>query len=93
MTTPTHPGHAGQFIVHHSSNMKLQHLDVLLYDVGGSSVLLITNQLLVGLDNVCQLVGQVILFNTCRKVTKCNQALSLSLSFPFSLIHTHLVLG
>lgn len=41
--------------------MELQHLDVLLDDVGGGSVLLVANQLLVGLDDVGQLVGQVVL--------------------------------
>ena len=58
---PTHPGQAWEFIVHHSGNMKLQHLDVLLDNVRGGPILLIPDQLLVGLDNICKLVRQVIL--------------------------------
>ena len=68
--------------------MELQHLDVLLYDVGSSSILLIANQLLVGLDNVCQLVGQVILKETKKDVI-LSLSLSLSLPLPPSLSHTH----
>ena len=41
--------------------MKLEHFDVFLDDVGGRSILLVSDQLLVGLDNVGQLVCQVIL--------------------------------
>ena len=41
--------------------MELEHLDVFLDDMGGSTVLFIANQLLVGLNNVCQLVCEIIL--------------------------------
>ncbi len=41
--------------------MKLQHLDVLLDDVRGGTVLLVSDQLLIGLHNVRQLVSQVVL--------------------------------
>lgn len=84
--------------------MKLEHLDVFLYDVRGGSILLIANQLLVGLDNIRQFVCQIILKR--EKKQRCYTSLSLSTSpslppplsysLPFSLIiysppHTHLV--
>ena len=43
--------------------MELQHLDVFLDDVGGGSILLVPDQLLIGLYNVSQLVSQVILYD------------------------------
>ena len=60
---PTYPRHPRQFIVNHCSHMELQHLDVFLDDVRGGSVLLVPDQLLIGLHNVSQLVSQVILYN------------------------------
>ena len=57
----THPGHPWELVVDHGGHVKLQHLDVLLNDVGGGSILLVPNQLLVGLHNVSKFVCQVIL--------------------------------
>ena len=59
--TFTYSGQAWEFIVHHGGYMELQHLDILLDDVRGGPILLISNQLLVRLDNVRQLVRQIIL--------------------------------
>ena len=41
--------------------MELQHLEVLCDDVGRSSGLLVPQQLVVGLDDVSQLVGDIVL--------------------------------
>ncbi len=41
--------------------MELKHLDVLLNDVRGSSVLLVSDELLVGFDNVSQFMSEIIL--------------------------------
>lgn len=41
--------------------MELQHLDIFLNDVRGCSVLFISDQLLVGFDNVRQFVSEIIL--------------------------------
>ena len=41
--------------------MELQHLEVLCDDVGRGSGLLVPQQLVVGLDDVSQLVGDVVL--------------------------------
>lgn len=41
--------------------MELQHLEVLCDDVGRGSGLLVPQQLVVGLDDVSQLVGDIVL--------------------------------
>lgn len=41
--------------------MKLEHLNILQDDVGGSTILLISDKLLIALHNVPQFVSQVIL--------------------------------
>ena len=41
--------------------MELEHLDVFLDDMRSSAILLIPYELLVGLDNVRQFVGEIVL--------------------------------
>lgn len=57
----TYPWQSRHLIVHKSSHMELEHLDVLCNDVGCRSSLFITDQLVVGLYNVCQLVSEIVL--------------------------------
>lgn len=57
----TYPGQSRYLIVHQCGHMKLEHLNVLQYDVGGSTILLISDELLIALHNVPQFVSQVIL--------------------------------
>ena len=60
LLTP-YPGQAWQLVICESGHVELQHLRVLGDDVGGRAILLVPFELIVGLDDVRQLVGQVIL--------------------------------
>ena len=52
---------AGRVVVDHGGHVELQHLDVLVDDVRRRAGLLVALQLVVGLDDVGQLVRQVVL--------------------------------
>jgi len=60
LLTP-YPGQPWQLVICECGHVELQHLRVLGDDVGGRAILLIPFELIVGLDDVRQLVGQVIL--------------------------------
>lgn len=55
------PGYARQEVVNISGHMELQHLEVLQYDMRGSTILLVPSKLLAGLDDVTQFARQIIL--------------------------------
>ena len=48
-------------VVRERGDVELQHLEVLCDDVGRGSGLLVPQQLVVGLDDVSQLVGDIVL--------------------------------
>lgn len=52
---------AGLGIVDVGGDVELQQLGVLFYDVLGSTIFLLFSQPIVGFDDVCQLMRQVIL--------------------------------
>lgn len=59
-----YPGKAWKLVIHHGGNVKLKKLDVLSDDVGCSTALLISSELVVDFDNISEFVGQVILEHT-----------------------------
>ena len=57
----SHSWESWYLIVYHSGYMELKHLNIFLNYVRGSSILLVSNKLLVGFDNVSQFMSEIIL--------------------------------
>ncbi len=94
----SHPWQPRDFVVDHCGYMELQHLDIFLNDVRGCSVLFISDQLLVGFDNVRQFVSEIILNSVwgwvgwlsmlCMCTTLHRYAMCSTLTIPSGICYT-----
>ena len=58
---PTYPRHARHLVINEGRHMELEHAGVLGYDVSCGTVDFVSLELVVGLDDVGQFVGEIIL--------------------------------